>query len=66
MANIEMLKSKIKDSGMTITAICQKADITKRTFYNRLKKPDFTIAEALALKDTLHMTNEELEQIFLQ
>ena len=66
MTNIEMLKSKIEESGMTVTAICKKANITKRTFYNRMKNPDFTIREALALKDTLHLSHEEMEVIFLQ
>lgn len=66
MANVEMLKSTIRESGMTVLAVCEKSDISKKTFYNRLKKPDFTIREALALKKTLRMNNSQFKQIFLQ
>ena len=65
MANIEMLKNKIKDSGMTVVAICDKSGISKKTFYNRLKNPDFRIAEVIALKNTLHLSNDEMREIFL-
>ena len=66
MANVEKLKEKIKESGMTVVAICEKSGISKKTFYNRLKDPDFKIAEALALKKTLRMTNSEMKDIFLR
>lgn len=65
MANIEKLKEKIKESGMTVVAICDKCGISKKTFYNRLKNPDFKIAEALALKETLHLSRSEMKDIFL-
>lgn len=65
MSNIEMLKTKIKESGMTVVAICDKSGITKKTFYNRLKNPDFKIAEAIALQNILHLSNDEMREIFL-
>ncbi len=66
MVNIELLKEKIEESGMTKDAICKKTGITKKTFYNRLKKPDFKIAEVLALKEVLHLSQSEMKDIFLR
>lgn len=65
MANVEMLKDKIKDSGMTVVAVCEKAGITKKTFYNRLQNPDFTIKEAKSLRDVLNLTDNDMRDIFL-
>lgn len=65
MANIEMLKEKIKERGMTTTAVCEKSGITRETFYKRLQKPNFRITEALALKKTLRLSNDEMQDIFL-
>lgn len=66
MVNLEMLQQKIEESGMTKEAICQKSGITKKTFYNRLKKPDFKIEEAKALTETLHLSPSEMIDIFLR
>lgn len=65
MANIEKLRAKINDSGMTVTAICEKAGMSRETFYNRLKGSDFKVQEVLALKKTLRMTYSEMREIFL-
>lgn len=37
LADIELLKEKIADSGMTVKAISEKSGILRETFYNRLK-----------------------------
>lgn len=37
MPNIEMLRSKMDESGMTIKAIAEKSGILRETLYNRLK-----------------------------
>lgn len=66
MVNIELLKEKIEESGMTKEAICKKSGITKKTFYNRLKKPDFKIEEAKALTETLRLSSAEMIDIFLR
>lgn len=64
MADVTLLKEKIKDSGMTINAICKKSGITRKTFYNRFKKPDYTVAEVQALQETLRLTDADVKRIF--
>lgn len=67
MPNIEMLKDKIKDSGMTVKAITMKAGMDRVTFYNRLNGVgEFTASEIVGLSEVLKLTKGEREQIFLQ
>ena len=65
MVDVRALKDKIDDSGMTIVAICDKSGILKQTFYNRLKNPDFTVAEVKSLSRTLRLSDDEIMKIFL-
>ena len=66
MANIQLLKDTIKDSGMTFTAISDKTGILRATLYNRLNGVgEFTGPEITALAEVLHMTNKERDNIFL-
>lgn len=66
MVNMELLKDKIKSSGMTMTAISNQSGMLKATLYNRLKGiGDFTVTEACSLGKVLHLTDKELKQIFL-
>lgn len=66
MPNIEMLKEKISESGMTVKAISEKSGIDRVTFYNRLKGVgEFTASEIVGLSDTLRLTNSERDKIFL-
>lgn len=67
MANIEMLKNTIDDSGMTMVAISKKSGIRRETLYNRLAGVgDFTASEIVGLSKALKMTKTERDQIFLQ
>lgn len=67
MPNIEMLKEKISESGMTVKAISEKSGIDRVTFYNRLKGVgEFTASEIVGLSDTLRLTNAERDKIFLK
>lgn len=66
MVDFYMLQNKISESGMTMTAIAEKSGILKATLYNRLKGVGcFTVSEAVALQDTLHLSDREMKQIFL-
>lgn len=66
MADIEFLRKKIDDSGMTIKAISEKSGILRETFYNRLKGiGEFTASEIISLTRVLHLTKEERDEIFL-
>lgn len=65
MTDFEMLKRKINESGMTITAIAKKCGILRETLYNRLKgKGEFNASEIVALANTLHMSKQERDAIF--
>ena len=67
MANIELLKSKIKQSRLSIVAICDESGISRGTIYNRLNGiGKFTSDEIVALTKVLHLTKRERDEIFLQ
>lgn len=66
MADMELLKTKIKDSGMTITAISKKAGMLRATLYNRMnEKGEFTASEIVSLTRVLQLTKSERDDIFL-
>jgi predicted transcriptional regulator len=67
MANIEMLKNVIDDSGMTMVAISKKSGIRRETLYNRLAGVgDFTASEIVGLAKALKLSKTERDQIFLR
>ena len=67
MANIEMLKNVIDDSGMTMVAISKKSGVKRETLYNRLAGiGEFTASEIVGLSKALKMTKTERDYIFLQ
>ena len=66
MTDIELLKAKIDESGMTVVAISEKAGIERATFYNRLKgRGEFTASEIVRLTNTLKLTKPDRDKIFL-
>lgn len=66
MTNFELLQLKIKESGMTMVAICEKSGIERATMYNRLNGVgEFTAKEIVSLSDTLHLTKTDRDKIFL-
>lgn len=64
MANVELLKEKISNSGMTVTAIADKSGILRETLYNRMKSGNFYASEITALTRVLHLTRKERDEIF--
>ena len=66
MTDIELLKEKIKDSGMKITSIAEKTGILRETLYNRLNgKGEFTASEIISLSDILRLSKTDRDKIFL-
>lgn len=65
MANVELLKEKISNSGMTVTAIADKSGILRETLYNRMKSGNFYASEITALTRVLHLIRKERDEIFL-
>jgi DNA-binding phage protein len=65
MPNIDLLKSKIKESGMTMIAIAEKSGILRETLYNRLNgEGEFKVSEIVALTSVLGLTKKERDEIF--
>lgn len=65
MANVELLKEKIDESGMTVTAIAEKSGICRETLYNRMKSGNFYASEISSLTRVLRLTRKERDDIFL-
>ena len=65
MANVELLKKKISDSGMTVSSIADKSGILRETLYNRMKSGNFYASEIVALTNVLRLTRKERDDIFL-
>jgi len=66
MANINLLKETINDSGMTMVAIAEKSGMERTTLYNRLNGiGDFTSREIVGLAAALRMPKALRDRIFL-
>jgi predicted transcriptional regulator len=67
MPNIELLKKKMAETGMTIKAIAERSNIERATLYNRLNggRGEFTATEIVGLTKALHLTKKERDDIFL-
>lgn len=67
MANLELLKAKIKESGMPIETVAKRADMERYTLDRRLKGlGDFKASEIVGLSRALHLKMSERNEIFLQ
>ncbi len=67
MPNTIELQKRIKESGMTVTAISKKMGVNRATIYNRLNgRGEWTASEIVNISDVLRLTSEERVQIFLQ
>lgn len=65
MTDLELLKHRIDESGMTMVAISQKTGILRETLYNRLNgKGEFTASEIVSLSKVLNLSTAERSEIF--
>ena len=65
MGDMTMLRKKIKDSGITITAVADKIGVTRETLYNRLdEKSEFKASEIACLTNMLRLKKAEQDAIF--
>lgn len=66
MADLEMLKAKIEESGMTIETIAERSEIKRYTLDRRLRGyGDFTASEIVGLSRALKLKVSERNHIFL-
>jgi plasmid maintenance system antidote protein VapI len=65
MGNMELLREFIKRSGMSITTVARKLNITYVALNNKLNgKFAFTLDEALLIKRILNLTQKEWNAVF--
>lgn len=65
MGDMTMLRAKIKQSGMTITAIAGKMNVSRETLYNRMNgESEFKASEIAILSDVLRLKKAEQDAIF--
>lgn len=66
MTDMELLLSKIKESGMTMVAISEKSGIDRATLYNRFRnRGEFTASEIVSLSNVLRLSKPDRDKIFL-
>ena len=65
LANVKLLKKKMEESGMTVSAIADKSGILRETLYNRMKTGNFYASEIVSLTGVLRLTRKERDEIFL-
>lgn len=65
MGDMTMLRKKIKDSGITVTAVADKLGVSRETLYNRMDgKSEFKASEIACLTDMLRLKKDEQDSIF--
>ena len=67
MVDIEALKKKIEESGLSMIIIAKRANISLETLLNRLNGiGEFTASEIVGLSSALGLTKVERNKIFLR
>lgn len=66
MVNVNKLKGKIVENGMTVNGLADKIEIDRSTLYRKLnaKGEKITIKEAQSIVTALHLTSQEAVDIF--
>lgn len=66
MVNVNKLKGKIVENGMSVQELAELVNIDKATFYRKLNAngETFLIREADAISKALNLTGEEVNAIF--
>lgn len=65
MPNLTLLRSKIDNSGLTVTAVAKKSGLKRETLYKKLQgNSEFKASEISALTVILQMSREERDRIF--
>jgi predicted transcriptional regulator len=66
MVNVNKLRGKIVEHGMTIDVFAESAGISRATMFRKLSQDgeDFTISEADAIVKALHLSKDDANAIF--
>lgn len=64
--NVNKLKGKIAEKGLSVEKLAQQIGVDRSSLYRKLNNAEkITIGEASRIKDVLEMTTEEATLIFL-
>jgi plasmid maintenance system antidote protein VapI len=67
MTDTKELKTRITDSGLKLTAIAEALGLTRQALWNKIENvSEFKASEIAALADILHLTENEVTNIFLR
>lgn len=66
MLNANKLKGKMVEKNISVALIAKTLGISPSTFYRKIKKNSFEIAEADAIVKTLGLTSNEAKEIFFK
>lgn len=66
MTNMNLLKSKIIENGLSVEKIVESIGINKSTFYRKLanKGENFTVEEVYKIASSLNLSAMEVNAIF--
>lgn len=65
MGNMTMLRDKIKESGISFTAVADKIGVSRETLYNRINgESEFKASEIACLTNMLQLNKSEQDNIF--
>lgn len=64
--NVELLREKVKDSGMKVKPLAEAIGYTREGFYKKLEREtEWTPSQILTLCEYLRINEDERKQIFL-
>ena len=67
MVKLDMLRNRMDNSGMTMTAIAKMCGMSRTSLYKKLDgKCEFKVSEIVNLCKALHMTDSERNNIFFK
>lgn len=67
MTKTKLLRQKIDDSGYKIAFVAKQCGLTYQGFLKKLNnETEFKVSETMVLKELLHLTDEEWEEIFFK
>ena len=65
MTDSEALSKAIENSGLKLTFIANKLELSREGFYKKLNnQTEFKASEIVKLQDILNLSNKESDQIF--
>ena len=65
MVNLELLRTTIDKSGISLTFIAEKMNISRESLYNKLSgSTEFKVSEITGLAGILRLSNKKRDNIF--